>query len=255
MAAELLMTVLVGNSNVRWIRWNGDTPEAAGVIAVGELHAEAPSAAFTQGLSGAWVVAASVNAPAAERVGALCAAAGSACEWFGDARPIPLPLSPAMSDPDGIGIDRLVAAYAAWRLTNAPVIVVDVGTAITVNAVDARGEFVGGAIAIGPHLAAQALAGGTDQLPVAPVTPTARALGRNTHEALAAGVSIGLAGLVRELVAAAHRELGGDRCPVIATGGGLGRLTGLDGVIDRVEPDLALIGLRLAAEAAPPDSA
>ncbi len=252
----MLVTILAGNSTLRWIVWDGDIEIGRGATAIAELGASADlPAAFTQGLRGAEAVIASVNPPAAAAVAAAANAAGTTLRVLGETLPNPLPLSPAMSDPDGIGTDRLIASYAAWRLEGGPVVVVDVGTAITVNGVDAQGRFAGGAIAVGPHLAAQALEQGTEQLPLAPGQPAERALGRNTAEALAAGISIGLGGQIRALVDAVRRELEAPGCAVFATGGGISRLAGLDGLLDRIEPDLALIGLRMAAQAADAETA
>jgi len=249
----VLVTILAGNSTLRWIVWDGEAETGRGALLVSELGTgDGLPASLTQGLRGAArAVLASVNPPLADRVRAAAAAADTPLAVYGESPALPLRLSPAMTDPGGIGRDRLIASYAAWRLLGGPVVIVDVGTALTVNGVDADGRFAGGAIAVGPHLAAQALAQGTEQLPLAPAQAAERALGRNTAEALAAGISIGLGGQVRALVDAVRAELGAPGCPVVATGGGLERLAGVDGLFARVEPDLALIGLRLAAAAAP----
>ncbi|MHC5019238.1 MAG: type III pantothenate kinase [Planctomycetota bacterium] len=251
-----VVTILAGNSTLRWIVWADAHAESRGTadvegLATGGLPAELHTALA----SGVEVALASVNPPVAAQVQAASAAAGAPCAVFGDALPNPLPISSDVTDPEGIGVDRLLGAYAAWRLHGGPIIVVDVGTAITVNAVNADGAFAGGAIAVGPHLAAQALASGTAQLPLAPDDVPERALGRNTAEALAAGVAIGLGGLVWALVERVREELRG-RARCVATGGGLRRLRGYQDAVDGVHPDLVLIGLRLAAqEAAEPESA
>lgn len=137
-----------------------------------------------------------------------------------------VPLRVEVPHPDQVGIDRLVAAVAAnqRRSPNRPMTIVDVGTAITVDAISADGAFVGGAIACGPVISARALHEFTELLPLidirweSPPTP----IGKNTQGAMAAGVFWGMVGLVRELVTQQER-LAGKMPQVIITGGG-GRL-------------------------------
>ena len=160
-----------------------------------------------------------------------------------------VPLKLAVREPDRVGADRLCAAYAAWRLASGAVVVVDAGTAITVDGVRADGTFAGGAILAGPHLVSEALRRGTALLPAAPAALPVRVLGRTTDEALAAGVGYGLGGAVRALIARAAEELA-EPVRVVGTGGALARLAGCGDCFDRVEPDLALLGIRWTAEAA-----
>jgi type III pantothenate kinase len=127
-------------------------------------------------------------------------------------------------DEPTIGLDRLFAARWAQRLAG-PTLVVDAGTALTVDAVaerDGRPLFLGGAIAPGPGLLARALASGAARLPLIDPAPGAPALGRDTREALEAGVVVGFRGAARELVArvAAESGLAADR---LVLGGGARR--------------------------------
>ncbi|CAB1130009.1 Type III pantothenate kinase [Candidatus Hydrogenisulfobacillus filiaventi] len=149
--------------------------------------------------------------------------------------------------PESLGADRFVNALAAWHLVHGPVVVVDVGTTATIDAVSADGRFLGGSIAPGPHFLTQALAQGTARLPhIPPVIPDF-AIGRRTADAIAAGVGHGFVGMVRELVAWA-RQVTGESAEVVLTGGWAGRLRPHLGFAARLEPRLTLEGLRVAAE-------
>ncbi len=133
---------------------------------------------------------------------------------------IPIPMH--VADPEGVGADRLLNAFAALRLHGAPAIVVDLGTATTVDAVDSAGAFVGGAIAAGLELGLAALASGTAGLPRVPAAMPERAIGRDTAEALQSGAVLGHVGLVRELTERIGAELmqgGGARPRIVVTGG------------------------------------
>ncbi len=123
-------------------------------------------------------------------------------------------LEVACRTPWTVGQDRLFAARAAFARAPAGAIVLDAGTALTVDAVvpgsaPARGVFRGGAIAPGPALLAGALAAGGARLPRVEPQPGARALGRDTLEALEAGVSVGFRGAARALLEGIEAELVG----------------------------------------------
>jgi type III pantothenate kinase len=163
-----------------------------------------------------------------------------------------------------VGPDRLVNGYAAAHLYGRPVVVVDCGTATTVDAVDASGAFVGGAIAPGLVMGLAGLAARTARLPrVEPRLPE-RAIGRDTVSAIAAGAVLGHRILVEGLLARVRRELAAPAgiapADVLAvlTGGLAATAWGrsIEG-FDAVDPDLTLRGLILfhaavvGAEAAP----
>ena len=126
--------------------------------------------------------------------------------------------------PERVGEDRLMAARGALELVARSAIVVDAGTALTVDAVRAAegshpAAFLGGAIAPGPELLARALDDGTAQLFSVDAHADARALGRDTREALEAGISIGFLGAARELVSRVAAEAGLHVAPLLLTGG------------------------------------
>jgi type III pantothenate kinase len=149
--------------------------------------------------------------------------------------------------PDSLGADRFVNALAAWRKLGTAVVVVDVGTTATVDAVSWEGHFLGGAIAPGPHFLALALAQGTAKLPlVAPTIPDL-AIGQTTNQAVLVGVGHGFVGMVSELVTRTWKVLG-ERAPVVVTGGWSQRLLPWLRFPAQLEPQLTLDGLRFAVE-------
>lgn len=168
-----------------------------------------------------------------------------------------IPITAQVAHPEGVGADRLLDAYSAARLHGTPVIVVDLGTATTVDAVDASGAFVGGAILAGVELGVRALATGTEQLPQVQVSQLPRALGRDTQSAISSGMVFGQVGAVRELVERIANELspaGAARPTVVLTGGTsraawasvwLEPFGDQPPIADVLEPDLTLRGLGL----------
>ncbi len=151
-------------------------------------------------------------------------------------------------DPRALGADRLVAAVAAKAQFGAPAIVVDFGTATTFNAINRAGEFVGGAIAPGLNLAADALHQSTAQLPRVDLAMPPRAIATNTVQAMQSGILFGYVGMVEGMIARMRGELGEPNARVIATGGLAQMLAPQTRVIEAVEPDLILHGLRIIFE-------
>jgi type III pantothenate kinase len=152
--------------------------------------------------------------------------------------------------PDRVGADRLAAAAAANSLRSAEcsAIVIDSGTAITVDGVSREGVFLGGAILPGRKLSSQALSSGTDLLPL--VSPAADALpkialGRSTDEAIQSGLFWGTVGALRELVRRITDELDADP-QLFVTGGDMQSFVGVLGDEVRYVPHLVLTGVALA---------
>jgi type III pantothenate kinase len=163
-----------------------------------------------------------------------------------DAASIPLPVH--VAHPPLVGADRLLGAWTARELFGAPVVVVDIGTATTLDVVDGTGAFVGGAIMPGPELAIRSLATDTALLPRTLPRLPERAIGRDTVEAIQSGVVLGHLVAIRGLLALMTDELGGpDRPTVVLTGGGSTALGAIEGV-DHIEPVLLLRGLGMLAE-------
>jgi type III pantothenate kinase len=149
--------------------------------------------------------------------------------------------------PDSLGADRFVNALAAWTMLHRSVVVVDVGTTVTVDTVSDRGEFLGGAIAPGPHFMAQALAHGTARLPLVPPGIPDLLIGTSTAEAIQVGVGQSLVGAVDRLVRRAWRYLG-QETPVVLTGGWAQRLRPHLDFAVLLEPRLTLNGLAACAD-------
>ncbi|MFI5360557.1 MAG: type III pantothenate kinase [Elusimicrobiota bacterium] len=146
--------------------------------------------------------------------------------------------------PGEVGADRILNALALRAMVGVPAIAIDFGTATTFDCVDAAGDYIGGAILLGPNSAARALHEFTAQLPLVKIRKPATAIGRDTVSCLEAGLYFGYVGMIREVLARTMAEMGG-RPSVVATGG-LAPLfiDDLPGV--RREPDLTLHGLRFA---------
>ncbi len=163
-----------------------------------------------------------------------------------DARNAGMPVR--VADPMSVGPDRLANAYAASRLYGRPAIVVDLGTATTLDCVSKQGAYVGGAIAPGMVTASEELFRRAARLSRVDLRRPQRALGRTTEEALRVGVLWGNAGLVDSLVRRVRGELGG-RPRVIATGGLAPILAPECETVELVDEGLTLKGLRLLWEA------
>ena len=149
--------------------------------------------------------------------------------------------------PAEVGADRICNTMAAHRLYGSPAIVVDFGTATTFDAVSAEGDYIGGAIAPGLGIAAEALFSRTAKLPRIELVPPPAAIGRNTIHCMQAGLILGYVGLVEGLVARIRAELGG-KARVLATGGLAPLVAKETDVIETVVPMLTLEGLRLIYE-------
>jgi len=147
-------------------------------------------------------------------------------------------------NPREVGADRVVDAAAVRALYGGPACVVDFGTATTFDAVSAEGDYLGGAIAPGIQIAAQALFERTAKLPRVELTRPPSVIGRNTPQSIQAGMLFGYVGLVEGVVARFRAELGPEM-KVIATGGLAPLIAQETEVIDVVDPWLTLYGLRL----------
>ncbi|MFP4144899.1 MAG: type III pantothenate kinase [Phycisphaeraceae bacterium] len=164
-------------------------------------------------------------------------------------RDLPIPIGRQL-DPEAIvGEDRLLDAAAAYDVLNQACVVVDAGTAITVDFVDGAGTFHGGAIAPGAQLQLDSLHQRTAMLPEVEFDRPAEAVGHNTVEAMRAGVFHGLRGMLRELVEH-YAEQAGMFPMVVATGGDANLLFRDYDLVDRVVPDLTLTGIAVTLRVA-----
>lgn len=155
-----------------------------------------------------------------------------------------VPITLAVDNPPEVGADRVCNAVAAVALYGPPCIVVDFGTATNFDCVNARGEFIGGAIAPGLATAAEALISRAARLYRVELVAPATAVGRNTATNIQSGAVLGYAGLVDGLIERMRREIEGD-VKVIGTGGLAAQMREVARSIQIVNPDLRLEGLRL----------
>ena len=151
-------------------------------------------------------------------------------------------------NPQEVGADRIVNGVAAYERVKGAVIVVDFGTATTFDAITAKGEYLGGAIAPGLAIAAEALFQRAARLPRVDIRKPAKVVGRNTIHSLQSGLFYGYIGLVGGILARMRAEVG-EPVRTIGTGGlSVPLHEELAGLLDEVDPDLTLEGLRILHE-------
>jgi type III pantothenate kinase len=150
-------------------------------------------------------------------------------------------------DPRAVGADRIVDAVAVKTLYSTPACVVDFGTATTFDAISTEGDYLGGAIAPGIGIAAEALFHRTAKLPRVELQRPPAAIGRNTVHAMQSGLLFGYVALVEGMVARFRRELGPEM-RVIATGGLAEVVARETDVLEIIAPWLTLDGLRIIWE-------
>ena len=155
---------------------------------------------------------------------------------------------PILYDPPGdVGADRIVNGVAAYAQFGGPVIVVDFGTATTLDLVTKRGEYAGGVIVPGIGISADALFQRAARLPRVEVRDPGRVVGRSTVGSIQSGLYYGYAAMVEGLIGRIRAELG-EPARVVATGGLAEALAAEIPSIERVDPVLTLDGLRLIWE-------
>ncbi len=147
-------------------------------------------------------------------------------------------------NPKQIGADRLANAVAVAELYGAPAIVVDFGTAVTFDIVNARREYIGGVIAPGLAAVTDYLYQRTALLPRITLAEPRSVIGKSTVEAMRVGAVVGYRGLVKEILAALRREPGLGRAVIVATGGYGDLIARKIPDIQHVNPLLTLEGLR-----------
>jgi type III pantothenate kinase len=147
-------------------------------------------------------------------------------------------------NPKEVGADRIVNAVAAYEKYRRSLIVVDFGTATTFDCISGKGEYLGGAIAPGVAISAEALFERASKLPRVDLSRPPQVIAKNTVNSMKAGIFYGYVGLVDGIVSRMKEE-SGESSLVVATGG-LATLISVDSkVIDEVEPMLTLEGLRI----------
>ena len=151
-------------------------------------------------------------------------------------------------NPRELGSDRIANAVAVATIYGGPSVFIDFGTATTYGVISAKNEFLGGAIGPGLRMMNAALASGTAKLPSIELVVPPTVIGRTTVSNIQSGILYGYMGSVEKIVNEIKRELGCPHARVIATGGMAHLVKANSSVIDEIDPNLTLNGLRLIYE-------
>jgi type III pantothenate kinase len=158
---------------------------------------------------------------------------------------VPLPMSVWIDEPDKVGVDRVVAAAAAYAIVEDAVVVADLGTAVTIDLVNENGVFQGGVICPGFEISAKTLKENTAQLPMVDVTRPAEPYGKNTADAINCGLYYSIIGTLEEVIRRYAEKIG--RWPrTVITGSGADIIKEDCPFIDNYVPDLVVKGIDLA---------
>ncbi len=195
------------------------------------------------------VLLASVNPPLAAQIEEKLSTQLAGVKLLRAERDVAIPIGRQLDRETIVGEDRLLCAAAAYDRLKQACVIVDAGTAVTVDFVDGAGTFHGGAIAPGVRMSLEAMHRGAAQLPQVQMQRPLEPIGHNTVEAMRTAVFHGMRGLVRELVEQ-YAQVAGAFPMVVATGGDAELLFRDFELIDRLVPDLALHGLAAAYRAA-----
>lgn len=251
-----LVAADVGNSSIKlgWfpsIDADCPTPEREATFTADQIGSSEWTACVSTGEPTplTWVTA-SVNQPIATKLHQWITGQQQQCIALTHES---LDLETAVPSPAGVGIDRLLAAIAVNKLRppESAAIIVDSGTAITVDAVDSTGTFQGGAILPGIHLSAKSLFDGTDQLPLLEIPETGTtcppSIGKDTTKAITSGLYWGSLGAVKELIASQTESL---NCPSVSIYVSGGNLLWVDLLGEHVErhASLVLSGIAIVAK-------
>jgi len=160
---------------------------------------------------------------------------------------VTLPVKNLYRDPGQVGQDRLVNAFAASSIYGVPLIVVDLGTAVTLDVISKRGEYVGGMILPGLEISLDSLAERTALLPKIKLSKPKELVGRDTKSSINSGIVYGFAALVDDLTQRTKKEVG-KQAKVIATGGNIDLIAKYCKNIHKIDKNLTLKGLSLVYE-------
>ncbi|HTY81318.1 MAG TPA: type III pantothenate kinase [Dehalococcoidales bacterium] len=147
-------------------------------------------------------------------------------------------------NPRELGGDRISNTAGALSLYKPPIIVVAMGTATAFDTISKEGDYLGGAVAPGLNIAAEALYTRTAALPRVELVRPKKAIGSNTPNAMQSGIIFGYAGLVDGIVSRIQEELG-EKALVVATGGNAAIIARESKTVDKVNPDLTLFGVKV----------
>jgi len=251
----MLFVIDVGNSNVVCGLFEGETVRSAVRMETGGISAyqscfEELNAKFGAAGSSLGKVEAVCMASVVPEAGAVFAELSRRClgrEPVIVSSALRMNIRLGVEAPEKVGADRIANAAAALQYFGAPFIVVDFGTATTLDVVDKNGVFCGGIIAPGLRTASYALSARTALLPEIGIAQPQALIGRNTEEAMLSGIYYGQASMVDGLVERLGLALEGEPL-IVATGGFAPVMADLCGCFDEIRPELTLQGLRVLAE-------
>ncbi len=252
-----LLAINVGNSRTRFGVFRAGSNEPSTVLENTDAGLVAAAInATTLDRADAPVVMASVNNPFADKLEqALAPAFRGRIYRFG--RELEVPILHAVTEPKKVGQDRLLNALGAYTRAKQACVVIDAGTAVTVDFVDGEGVFQGGAIAPGLNMMLRAMHEQTAALPMLryhppesnpdPEAPGPNPFGKSTETAMLNGVRAAVAGMTHLLVDR-YAEFYGAYPRIIATGGDARAVFEGDPIVEHIVPDLTLVGIHAACE-------
>ena len=251
----MLLTIDIGNTNITLGLYQGETLGPRWRLATDHHRMADEYGLLVTGLMAhAQLSAADVHGIAlASVVPPLTGVFAQACETFLGQAPfvvdagVKTGVRIRYDDPKQVGADRVVDAAAVQKLYGGPACVVDLGTATTFDAISAEGEYLGGAIAPGIGISADALSARTAKLTRVDLVRPPTAIGRNTVHAMQSGLIFGNVGMIEGMVTRFRAELGANM-KVIATGGLASLIASETKCIDVIAPWLTLDGLRIVWE-------
>ena len=244
---QQMLTIDIGNTNIKWAVWDGDAMIRSGTFAYSKQRLQQAFRNWHELHPEGQVVVACVAGEAVETAlkdwmrlhWSLTPVFLRSAARFDD-------VSNAYPDPGQYGVDRWAALLGARALTHQPVCIIDAGTAITVDLIDADGRHKGGLIMPGLQMMREALlrgAAGIDQ-----IRGNIRAFADNTADAVSSGTLHMLRAAIIDSCQSASNVLG-NNMKIIITGGMSESILSLPGVPDmQSEPNLVLLGLRVVAE-------
>jgi len=251
----MLLAIDVGNSNVTLALFDGETLAASWRLAThAERTADEVGLELLQLLRHRGLEAGAVDGVVVGSVvPALTPVVAEACRaYLGVEALVVGPgtktgVQITYDNPKDVGADRIANAVAIVKRFGGPAVVIDFSTAVTYDAIDAEGRYLGGAIAPGIQVSLDALVSHAARLPRVEALKPPEVIGRSTVTAIQSGLIWGVVGQVEGMVKRFSAELGG-RPHVIATGTHAPLVASLTTVIDQVEPMLTPLGLRMIYE-------
>jgi len=163
-------------------------------------------------------------------------------------RDVLVPIKNLYANPKQVGQDRLVCAYAACEMYGSPAVVIDLGTAITLDVVSTKREYLGGIIVPGIHITAETLFERTALLPLVDITKPKQLIGKDTQGSILSGIFYGYGEMLKGLIGLLSRDF--KTAPKVIITGGHAKLMAeyIKERVDVVEPDLVFKGLALLAK-------